>query len=281
VGNSLERPWDDRTLVRGEDNIWRASATQPVHYPEDGSENCFALEERSFWFRHRNHVIVDAICRLALPPARILDIGGGNGYVARALQASGYAVTLLEPSEAGSRNAHARGICDVICSTFEPSLFVPKSFRIAGLFDVIEHIEDDVDLLRKVRGVLSPGGFVVLTIPAFQSLFSFDDTRSGHFRRYTRKTIGAVLRASGFEVTRTDYFMAPLAPPLLLLRALPARLGIRPRWTQRRHERDHGNGTGLVPLAAAAMLAAEARFLARGGRLPFGTSCLAVGYVPA
>ncbi|MSP02706.1 MAG: class I SAM-dependent methyltransferase [Acetobacteraceae bacterium] len=279
LSNSLERPWNEQLLARGDDDIWRTPTKRLVSYPDEGSQNCFALEDGSFWFAHRNRVVADALLTLMPPPARMLDIGGGNGYVARGLEAAGYAVTLLEPNETGSRNARARGIADVICATFEPSLFIPGRFRIAGLFDVIEHIEDDAGTLSGVRSILPPGGLVVLTVPAFQSMFSADDVLSGHFRRYTRKMMSALLRTSGFEILRVSYFMAPLALPVLLVRALPARLGVRPRWNQQRHDRDHGKGSVLAPLATA-ILAAEARFLARGGQLPFGTSCLAIGRVP-
>jgi SAM-dependent methyltransferase len=206
----------------------------------------------------------------------VLDIGGGNGYVARNLQSAGYRVTLLEPSETGCRHAHVRGIADVICASFDPALFHAGSIEVAGLFDVIEHVEDDVGMLRSVGQTLSPGGFVIITVPAFQWLFSQDDTLSGHYRRYNRGMVGKLLRASCLEVVHLSYFMAPLLPAVLLLRALPALFGVLPKWDQRRHARDHGYGSRLAPLATA-VLGAEARMIAYGMRLPFGTSCLAIG----
>jgi SAM-dependent methyltransferase len=252
----------------------------PVSYPAEGSQNCFALEDESFWFAHRNRVIINALRYQSPPPSRLLDIGGGNGYVARALQDAGYLVTLLEPSETGTRNARARNIADVICAAFDPSLFVPGGFQIAGLFDVIEHVEDDVGMLRQIRCILPPDGVVAITVPAFQTLFSPDDTHAGHFRRYTVRTMRALLQTAGFDPITVSYFMAPLVLPVLLLRALPARLGFQSRSTQQRRERDHGKGSRLAPIAAG-LLAAEATFLARGGKLPFGTSCMAVARVSA
>src|SRR6185437_9026614 len=109
-------------------------------------------------------------------------------------------------------------------------------------------------------------------------LFSCDDTYAGHFRRYSRQSANALLRASGFEPLRATYFMAPLIMPVFLLRTLPSRLGFRPRLDYQRHERDHGRGSPFKSILRA-VLATEARHLARGRQIPVGTSCLALARV--
>lgn len=266
-------------LVEGADGIWLGPAAGAVSYPEDGSDATLALEDTSYWFAHRNRVILDAIRRVAPPPRLFLDIGGGNGFVTRALVQEGYKTVMLEPSAAGAANARARGLTNVIAAAFQPSLFRPGKIQVAGLFDVIEHIEDDVGFLRGVAAILPPGGVVAITVPAFQLLYSPDDAAAGHFRRHTCGTAAALLRAAGFQPLRTTYFMAAMVLPVFLLRTIPGWLGLRRGVDRARDRREHGEGSGLRH-AAAAMLAAEAGILARGGSVPLGTSCLALGRLP-
>jgi SAM-dependent methyltransferase len=268
-----------RGLIRDADGIWRGPDTGAVAYPEDGSDASLAVEDTSYWFAHRNRIILDAIRRVAPPPRLFLDIGGGNGFVTRALVQGGYPSVMLEPSAAGAANARARGLKNVISSRFQPSLFQPGQIEIAGLFDVIEHIEDDVGFLRDVAAILRPGGMVAITVPAFQTLYSPDDAAAGHFRRHTRGTVTALMRAAGFQPLRTSYFMMAMVLPVLLLRTIPGRLGIRRGIDRERDRREHGEGSALSSFIAS-MLAAETGILARGGSAPMGTSCLALGRLP-
>src|SRR6266568_7755747 len=85
------------------DGTWITGSISAVSYPEAGNDICFDIEDASFWFRHRNACIRAVVERY--PPAGLfLDIGGGNGYVAQALQALGIEVALVEPGSAGARN---------------------------------------------------------------------------------------------------------------------------------------------------------------------------------
>ena len=73
-------------LRLAEDGIWYSSENQDVSYPPDGNEACFAIEDGSFWFKHRNSCIASIVRNF--PPENegtIFDIGGGNGYVSLGL----------------------------------------------------------------------------------------------------------------------------------------------------------------------------------------------------
>src|SRR5260221_290852 len=85
-----------QNIELGQDGLWEARTVSDVSYPECGNELCFAIEESSFWFRHRNNCILEAIKSFPVPGA-FFDVGGGNGYVARALQNAGLEVVLVEP----------------------------------------------------------------------------------------------------------------------------------------------------------------------------------------
>ncbi len=232
------------------------------------------LEDRSFWFRHRNRCIIETVRRFA-GAAVLLDIGGGNGYVAKGLVAAGVRCMLLEPGIDGALAAHARGIDPVICARLEDAGFPAESIAAAGMFDVLEHIEDDAAALREVRRLLQPGGHLFLTVPAYPALFSEDVRLAGHFRRYTLRSLNRVLARSGFEVRFASYMFAPLPPLVFLLRTIPTRLGLRRGADPERDAADHAPG-GLAARVMDELLDLEWQWLAAGRRVPLGGSCLCV-----
>jgi 2-polyprenyl-3-methyl-5-hydroxy-6-metoxy-1,4-benzoquinol methylase len=82
------------------------------------------------------------------------DIGGGNGFVAKRLQDEGVKVVLVEPGKVGAKNAYQRGIKNVLCSTLEDAGFAAGAIESVGLFDVVEHIEDDLTFLKNIHNYM-------------------------------------------------------------------------------------------------------------------------------
>ncbi|MBL4865055.1 MAG: hypothetical protein JKY67_01610, partial [Pseudomonadales bacterium] len=131
-------------LQLGNNGIWYSADIETINYPSDGNDACFTVEENSFWFKHRNNCIASVV--KSFPPENngtIFDIGGGNGFVSLGLVNSGFNVALVEPGLEGASNAKNRGISNVICATMDTAKFNPNTLPAVGLFDVIEHIEDD------------------------------------------------------------------------------------------------------------------------------------------
>lgn len=254
--------------------IWFSRSRATVSYPDDGNALCRQIEERSFWFRHRNRCIVSLVHRFSTG-GDFLDIGGGNGFVAKGLADSGVSCTLLEPGLEGALAAHERGIVRVICAGLEDVAFRQGSFAAAGMFDVLEHIEDDVGALRQVHHLLEPGGKIYISVPAHQALFSSEDIEAGHFRRYSRKSLTKALSAAGFRTSFCSYLFAPLPLPVLLFRVLPGKLGLRKGRDAQRDEAEHVPG-GFASRAIDQMLDAEFRRLDSGRPIQMGTSCLCV-----
>jgi 2-polyprenyl-3-methyl-5-hydroxy-6-metoxy-1,4-benzoquinol methylase len=215
----------DSDLLELCDGMWRPRRISQVSYPDNANEVCFQVEDDSFWFRHRNDCILAAVRRFP-PGGRVFDIGGGNGFVASAMQGLGLDVVLVEPGS-GARNALSRGVRDVVSATLEDACFLPHSLPAAGAFDVVEHLPDDVAFLRDLHAKLVPGGMLYCTVPASAALWSGADVHAGHFRRYSRKTLVETLQSAGFEVEFASYFFSWLALPVFFLRALPHRAGLR------------------------------------------------------
>lgn len=261
-------------LVLRPPGVWFAAQQGAISYPDSGNAACLEIEDGSFWFRHRNRCIVRTVERLA-PTGVFLDVGGGNGYVARGLKQAGIACTLVEPGLDGALAAHARGIAPVVCARLEDAGFAAGSFAAAGLFDVLEHIEDEAAALAEIRRLLAPGARLFLTVPAFQMLFAEEDVEAGHYRRYTAARLAGVLRHAGFTVDYQTYLFWPLPLPILLFRTLPWRLGLQRGNGTQRASQEHAP-TGVAARVMERALDAEFAVVSRGGRISVGGSLLAV-----
>lgn len=265
-------------LERGEDGIWYAPEKQSVSYPSGGNESCLAVEDGSFWFHHRNECIATVV-RAYPPPdgGAIFDIGGGNGFVARGLADAGFDVVLVEPGQDGARNAVRRGLKQVVCATTDSARFEESSMPAVGLFDVIEHIEDDRGFLESMKRLVKPGGCVYVTVPAYSFLWSMEDIQAGHFRRYDLSGIEKVLESAGFKIQFSSYIFRFLPLPIFLLRTLPMKLGlVSESGSNDSQARDHASENAVANRIIGALCRPEIARLARGKSMRFGGSCLLV-----
>ena len=262
-------------LTRGDDGIWYPPRHSGLDYPDEGNAFCFQVEDHSFWFRYRNRMLVEMVRRFP-PPGPIFDIGGGNGFVTRGLRAAGFPAVVVEPGPVGARNAAARGLAPVVCSTLEDAGFRPQSLPAVGLFDVLEHLPDDTAVLDALARLVPFGGRLYLTVPAFSWLWSDDDDRAGHHRRYTRRRLREVVEAAGFAVDTDTYLFAPLPLAILALRVLPTKLGLRRPADAETLTQELKPEAGIVTAVVSRLLDLEAWWLTHVGAVPFGSSCLLV-----
>ena len=237
------------------------------------------MEREHYWFATRREVVRDVL-RDAVPDLAqraLFDIGCGSGGLLAFLAESGVRV-------AGACDAYPESLALVRQRVAAPLLLVDEGRfpplgagqTLLSLFDVLEHIDDDLGTLRHLVDVLEPGGILVLTVPAHPFLFDEMDTIAHHRRRYTRRELGDKLRAAGFSVRRLAHFMAPLVPLVALrwtLRALP---GWRSALARRKAEL---SVTPVLNGLMRALLRLE-RPLVRAGVLPFGSSLIAVAERP-
>ena len=262
-------------LVRDERGIWRVREAEKISYPDTGNAACFQLEDNSFWFRHRNACIVTLVKRFQ-PNGAIVDVGGGNGFVAEALIKAGFECILLEPGPTGALNAKAhREIPEVICSTIQGAHFEASSVAAVGLFDVLEHMEDDHGMVADLARVLKTDGLFFGTVPAYQRLWSEADEFAQHHRRYTRSSLLGLL-GRDYDVLYSTYFFRALTLPIYIVRALPFKLGLTKKAGLMTAESEHGTDHGLAARIISRVLAGELRRLERGVSQSWGASLLFV-----
>lgn len=199
--------------------IFYSKNKELISYPTEGNDECYKIEENSFWFQSRNVYIMTALKEFSLAN-EFIDIGGGNGYQGSMIQESGKKVILIEPGEDGVLNARSRGIDVIICSSLNENEFNESSFKDVGLFDVVEHIEDDNTFVALLNKLMSVGGRVFITVPAYSFLWSDVDHNAGHFRRYTYSSLKKLFEDNGFRTIYGTYIFSYLVIPIFFLRVI-------------------------------------------------------------
>ena len=182
----------------------------------------------------------------------------------------------IEPTVRFAKNAQRRGVREVVCSDLETAQFKPGALCAVGMFDVLEHIRDDLDYLRFLRSLMPRGGLLYCAVPAWNFLWSREDETIGHFRRYSVARLNDVVTQAGFGICYHTYYFAALLLPILLLRSIPSRLGIRPPRTTASTRREHVLQPSLVATVMERSLAWELGRVERGGDCAYGASCFVV-----
>ena len=258
------------------DGIYFAAKSSDISYPESGNQNCFQIEENSFWFKHRNNCIIAAVKRHC-PERVFFDIGGGNGFVSKALQDNGIEAALVEPGIEGCRNARTRKLDTIICSTLENAEFKKDTIEAVGLFDVVEHIEDDVQFIELIHSYLKKEGHIFITVPAYKALWSNEDTDAGHYRRYTTKSLEQKLVGAGFEIVQSTYIFSILPIMVYLFRTLPSKMGFNKNSNDvAKHSNEHKTRTGFLSRQLDKIWASEVNKIKKGEKIPVGGSCFVI-----
>lgn len=234
------------------------------------------VEDHHFWFVARREVVLKVLRRFVPHTAElnVLEIGCGTGNVLRCSQQSTrWHLTGMDIHAAALETCREDLNIPLVAAS---ALDLPfrQCWDVIGLFDVLEHIDDDQAVLDGCRATLHPGGRLALTVPAFPFLWSSFDVTACHRRRYRRKTLVAKLGRAGFEIERATYFMCSLLPLVYVFRKLRDRF--RRSSAARSDELPIEVRTpGVVNAPLLGLLRFEGQILQHVD-LPFGVSLLVV-----
>jgi SAM-dependent methyltransferase len=232
-----------------------------------------SLETTHWWFLGRRHVLATLLASLGLPPrARILEAGCGVGGNIEMLAGFGR-VNAFEP-DGPSRQYVGDRLGLKPAEGFLPDQvpYKPASFDAVCAFDVVEHVEDDRGSVAALAELVAPGGYLVVTVPAYQWMWSAHDEVHHHKRRYTKGEILRIVRDAGLEPVKASYFNAVLFP-------LAAGVRMAKRLARIDSADDKLPSAPLNTLFRK-IFSAEARWLTRHD-LPFGLSVIIIGRRPS
>jgi SAM-dependent methyltransferase len=242
-------------------------------------------EDSHWWFASRTRALNAVMEPLLprIPDFRLLDVGCGAGNMMHHLSRYGR-VKGLEIDERPVKVAHQRGYDVDLFDVTDPMPFDDHSFDVVTALDVIEHNEDDLVILTDSYRVLKPGGYLIITVPAFMWLWSHNDDINAHVRRYTATDIKQKLTQAGFKVRRVTYnnfFVFPMAAALILLRRFAK---AEPELASHHLDEDEYQ-VEMEPAsppvnAVLTMVGQVEAALIRWVNLPIGTSLIAVGQKP-
>jgi SAM-dependent methyltransferase len=221
-----------------------------------------ALYRSHWWWRVREKVLLRTIGRMTtgMSDVRILDVGCGAGLFFDELERFGY----VEGVEADRGSVERSGRWRDRIRIGHLAEDGP-AFDVILLLDVLEHVAAPEQLLHVVSKRLSSRGAVLVTVPAFMSLWTSHDVLNEHLRRYTRRSLLAQIEAAGLEPRTSRYLFQSVVVPKFAARVTESVVSAEPRVPRIPHPMLNG--------VLQAWYRAEDRLL---GWLPFGGSVLAI-----
>ena len=222
-------------------------------------EQLKTAEKEHFWFVSRRKWILERVLKHVPTGSSFLEIGCGTGNVSSFLSSYGYSVVGCEFYHRALHMAWP-GFTKVQGSGLSLP-FRHGSFDAVGLFDVLEHFDEDLAVLSEAASVIPAGGVIFITVPARRELWSGFDKLSSHRRRYHPKDLSELIHRAGLSLLSLEYLFLSLYLPALI---------------SRKKQEDNPFAISSTANAVFEVLFQVERVISRTVRLPIGTSLLAV-----
>jgi 2-polyprenyl-3-methyl-5-hydroxy-6-metoxy-1,4-benzoquinol methylase len=164
------------------------------------------LFEKHWWWRARTELIIETLQRLQPSTGwrYILDVGCGDGLFFPRLRQFG-SVEGIEPSLRMTNASNADGNHIYTCS-FDENFRPPHKYSLILMLDVLEHLQDPIRALRHACELLEPNGTLLITVPAFMTLWTQHDILNQHFTRYTKSRLCQLAEKAGLRIIEARYF---------------------------------------------------------------------------
>jgi SAM-dependent methyltransferase len=242
----------------------------------DEYKKMYELEDLYWWFIGRRK-LVKWLLQEHTPNAkesRLFDLGCGTGLNVSAF-ATQYKTFGSDISHEALSFCRERNIGGLLACSADAIALRNESVDMVTALDVLEHVREDLPALREINRILTPGGKLIVIVPAYGFLWSEHDEALHHYRRYVARELRAKLTASNFEIERSTYFISGLFFPILFFRLWQ---GLR------RTSIEASVSYRMPPLWVNRMLVwwlDVERSLLDHLNLPFGVSLIVVGRKPA
>jgi ubiquinone/menaquinone biosynthesis C-methylase UbiE len=234
--------------------------------------NRLAEYEDNYWWHLGRQKIIMKLLEQYIKTSKIknfsiLDAGCGTGGTTLLLKDFGI-VHAIDYSINALNFCKQRGLNNIVNCTTSDLPFSQECFDIITILDSLEHIRDDVGVLKQLSYVLKKDGIIIITVPAFQFLWSNHDLAVSHVKRYTLNDLTEVLAKVGLQRVRITYFMSLLFPLIAIYKVLSKYKNTEPK-------ADLVPLPGIINKILQSVLSCECRLLTRMN-LPFGSSLLCI-----
>ncbi len=235
-----------------------------------------SVEDKHWWFVARRQILQKVICRLSLPTnAQILEAGCGTGGNLQMLSRYGK-VSAMELDQIACELANQRQVTQVKRGSLPDNIPFNSQYDLILILDVIEHLDNDLSALEALYYKLKPGGYLLVTVPAYMFLWSEHDEINHHKRRYRLKSLKKVVKQAGYELNYGSYFNTVLFPLVAIVRILAKLL---PKQNTNQLSSDLVVPSKPVNQILKWLFASERYFMNRLS-LPFGVSVLLLAQKP-
>jgi len=227
-------------------------------------------QEQTYWWHIGRREILRRVLAKWLPPdgdKQILDIGCGTGINYKWLKEWGK-VTGVDSSQEALNYCLGQHAYDTLSRVNGINLGLTSQFDLVVAFDVLEHIESDETALQSWWQAIKPDGQLMITVPAYQWLWSAHDQALHHYRRYSVGELKAKLRKAGFAIQFISPFFWFTFPVVVLVRWFTK--GTKPKTS-------YISTTSRMDKSLINFSRIEADYLVSGGHFPWGSSILVIG----
>lgn len=231
----------------------------------------FELEKENWWFKARRDLIFKILKKYNIgTDKKILDYGCGSGFLVGQFQRVGYDTHGADVSKEAIEFGTQKGIRNLSVINGINTNFPDSNFDLILAMDVVEHIKEDNLAVKDLERLLKPGGYIIITVPAYQWMWGLQDEVAHHFRRYTMGSLlNLVKNHPLLSVLKKTYFNTFLFPPAALVRIVSKWFNIKKR------ESDFDINNNFLNKIFYFIFHTEIKLL-RWFNFPFGVSILLV-----
>ena len=247
------------------------------YFPEEYLRHLYKIEDEHFWYRSRNRVIKRLFKKYVgtSDPKNIMEIGCGNGFILKGLmEFKNYNLCGADIHIQGLKHCKERLPDMDFIQLDATQMPFENNFDAIGAFDVLEHIDDDISVIKNIHKALKPHGHFLISVPQYQWMWSHMDDIDQHKRRYARKELNDKLTQNGFDVIYLSSFVFILFPLMAVSRLFKKNKNFQDRTFE--EKLTELQLSPAMNFLLESFMRIDEMLLKIGLRLPFGGSLIAV-----